>query len=110
MGELADRARRETGESGAVLHQSVEVPRGNELGVRLAVHVDELREQELDVVVLDVALDVVAGFRRGEGLAHALKLSRFARTANVENSHTEQLKCWAILYGRRGQAYLHSPD
>ena len=66
--ELADRAGREPGEAGAVLHQPVEVARGHELRVRLAVHVHELREQELDVVVLDVALDVVRRGRRGEGL------------------------------------------
>ena len=59
MRELADGAGGEPGEAGAVLHQAVEMTRRHELRVRLAVHVHELREQELDVVVVDVALDVL---------------------------------------------------
>ena len=43
--------------------------RGHELRVRLAVHVDELGEEELDVVLADVALDVLARLGGGEGLA-----------------------------------------
>jgi hypothetical protein len=78
--ELADGAGGEPREACALLHQSVEVPRRDELRVRLPVHVDELREQELDVVLCDVALDVLRRGRSGEGLGHAhvRKLSAFA--------------------------------
>ena len=47
------------GEAGAVVEQVVEVAGGHELGVRLAVHVDELREEELDLAVADQLADVV---------------------------------------------------
>ncbi len=53
VGTLADVAGGEPGEAGALGEQVVEVVRGHELGVRLAVHVDELREQELDARVVD---------------------------------------------------------
>ena len=43
------------------VEQVVEVARRDELGVRLAVHVDELREEELDAVVLGSPLHVVMG-------------------------------------------------
>ena len=56
---LADLAGREPREAGPVLHQAVEVGGRHELGVGLAVHVDELREQELDPVLVDVLADVV---------------------------------------------------
>ena len=69
MGLLADRAGGESGEARAVRHQPVEQPRGHELRVRLPVHVHELREQELDVVLADVALDVPNRARRQEALA-----------------------------------------
>ena len=41
------------------VEQVVDVVRGHELGARLAVHVDELGEQELDAVVADDSPDVV---------------------------------------------------
>ena len=44
---------------GALGQQVVDVVRRDELGARLAVHVDELSEQELDVAVADDAPDVV---------------------------------------------------
>ena len=69
--ELADRAGGEPGEAGALLHQAVEQARRHKLRVRLPVHVHELREQELDVVLMDVALDVLGRGRRCEGLGHA---------------------------------------
>ncbi len=108
--ELADRAGGEPGEAGAVLHQPVEQARRHELRVRLPVHVHELREQELDVVLIDVALDVLGRGRRCEGLGHAhvRKLSAFACRANVENSHTDQPNCSLILHGTGGGPYLHS--
>ena len=68
VGPLADLAGGETGKSGAVLHQAVEVRGGHELGVRLAVHVHELGEQELDVVGVDVLANVVERLRCGEWL------------------------------------------
>ena len=84
VGLLADRAGGEAGEAGAVLEQPVEVPRRDELGVRLAVHVHELREHELHVVFTDVALDVLAGARRGEWLgSHGRKVSPAPDPANV---------------------------
>ncbi len=58
-GSLADVAGGEPGEPGTVGQQVVDVVRGDELGARLAVHVDELGEQELDVAVADDAPDVV---------------------------------------------------
>ena len=60
---LADVAGGEPGEPGAVGEQVVEVMGGHELGARLAVHVDELREQELDAAVLDDPPDVVGVLR-----------------------------------------------
>jgi hypothetical protein len=66
MGTLADLAGGEAGEAGPVLHQAVQVRGGDELGVGLAVHVHELREQELDPVVADVIADVVQRFGCGE--------------------------------------------
>ena len=86
---LADRAGGEPGEPGAVRHQPVEQPRGHELRVRLPVHVDELREQELDVVLADVALDVFDGAGRDELLAigdrHARKRNRSRRARQCGN-------------------------
>jgi hypothetical protein len=46
---------------------------GHELGARLAVHVDELGEQELDPVVGDDPANVVCGLG---GVGHALRISR----------------------------------
>ena len=60
------------------LEQVVEMVRRDELGARLAVHVDELGEDELDAVVCDVATDVVRSeglrFRGGWHVAHKLLL------------------------------------
>ena len=68
---LADVARGEPREAGAVVEQVVEVVRRHELCARLAVHVDELREQELDARVLDDPPHVVGVlWRRG----HLLKV------------------------------------
>ena len=75
VGTLADRPGGESGEARAVLEQPVEVARRHQLGVRLAVHVDELGEEELHVVLTEVALDVLAGARRGEGLVHGPNVS-----------------------------------
>ena len=96
VGLLADVAGGEAGEAGAVLEQAVEVGGGNELRVRLAVHVHELREQELDVVFADVALHVLAGARRGEWLvAHRpSKLpARRARGQCANRTHRGQSNC-----------------
>ena len=65
VGPLAHGARRVAGESRAVGEQVVEVRGGDELGARLAVHVDELREQELHVVLSDVGADLVDRRRHG---------------------------------------------
>ena len=56
---LADVAGGEPGEPGAVGQQVVDVVGGDELGARLAVHVDELGEQELDAAVAYDPPDVV---------------------------------------------------
>ncbi len=50
---LTDVPRREAREARAVVEQVVEVVRRHELRIGLAVHVDELGEQELDATVLD---------------------------------------------------------
>ena len=55
VGRLADVAGGVAGESGAVGEQAVELLRRHQLGARLRVHVDELREQELDPLVGDRA-------------------------------------------------------
>ena len=39
------------------VEQIVEVPHGHELRVRLAVHVDELREEELDAELVELLAD-----------------------------------------------------
>ena len=57
VGPLADVAGGEAGEAGAVLEQAVEMAGGHELRARLAVHVDELREEELDAGVAHVRAD-----------------------------------------------------
>ena len=58
-GRLADRAGREAGEAGALLEQVVDRLHGHELRVGLAVHLDELREEELDSLVLRALADLV---------------------------------------------------
>ena len=63
FGVLADVAGGEAGEAGALGQQVVEVRGRDELGVRLAVHVDELREQELDAVGADVLARLVGRLR-----------------------------------------------
>jgi hypothetical protein len=60
MRALADVAGREAREAGALVEHVVEMVRGHELGVRLAVHVDELREQELDAVLTHVRVQLLA--------------------------------------------------
>jgi hypothetical protein len=47
------------GEAGALGEQVVEVVGGDQLRARLSVHVHELREEELDAVVLDDLANVV---------------------------------------------------
>jgi hypothetical protein len=49
------------------VEQVVEVVRRDELGVRLAVHVDELREQELDAVLAHVRAHSSPSARRVNG-------------------------------------------
>ena len=56
---LAEIAGREPGEAGSVIQQVVEVVGGDELRARLAVHVDELGEQEFDPLVLDDPANVI---------------------------------------------------
>ncbi len=56
---LADVAGGEAGEAGALLEQVVEMVRRHELRVRLAVHVDELGEEEADVAVVHVGADLI---------------------------------------------------
>ncbi len=62
VGRLADVAGGEPGEPGTVGEQAVELLRGNQLRARLRVHVDELREQELDPVLGDRSANVVGGW------------------------------------------------
>ena len=64
---LADVAGGEAGEPGAVGEQVVEVPDRHELGVRLAVHVDELGEEELDAQPVELGAELVRGGRRLDG-------------------------------------------
>ena len=61
VGRLADVAGREPGEPGPVGEQRLELGGGDQLRVRLRVHVDELREQELDPLLLDCFAYVVGG-------------------------------------------------
>ena len=56
---LADVAGGESGEARAVGEQVVDVVRRDELGARLAMHVDELGEQKLDLSLADDSPDVV---------------------------------------------------
>ena len=58
---LADVAGGEAGKPGAVGQQVVDVMGRHELGARLAVHVDELREEELDALLADDAANLVGG-------------------------------------------------
>ena len=67
---LPDRPGGKAGEAGAFAQERVQVACRHELGARLAVHVHELREQELHVVLTEVALDVLPGARRAEWLGH----------------------------------------
>ena len=69
MRALADVPGREAGEAGAVGEQVVEVVGGDELGVGLAVHVHELREEELDVAVAGQLADLIGALRCDERLA-----------------------------------------
>ena len=70
MWALADVACGEAGEAGAVGEQIVEVVRGHELRVGLAMHVDELREEELDLAVAGELADLVGALRCDQRLAH----------------------------------------
>ena len=81
---LADVAGREPGEPGAVGQQVVEVVRGDELGARLAVHVDELGEQKLDAVVLDDPPDIVGVLR---GVCHGRRYIRARRSSGNGSGH-----------------------
>ena len=76
MRALADVAGREAGEARAVGEQVVEMVGGHELGVRLAVHVDELREEELDPAVAGELADLVGALRCDQRLAHGASLLR----------------------------------
>ena len=75
MGALADVAGGEAREARAVGEQVVEMVRRHELGVGLAVHVDELREEELDPAVADELPDVVLALRCDQRLAHGASFS-----------------------------------
>ena len=98
------------GEAGAVLHQAVQVGGRHELRVRLAVHVHELREQELDVVVADVLAHVVARLGCGEWLvAHRRrKLSARRRTRPMCEPHIAAPNCAPPHVGLRHRPTLHS--
>ena len=61
MRPLSDVAGGEAGETGPVGQQVVDVVCGHELGARLAVHVDELCEEELDALLADDAANLVGG-------------------------------------------------
>ena len=58
---LPDVAGGEAREPGAVLEQRVEVRDRHELGVRLAVHVDELGEEELDALLVELGAQLAGG-------------------------------------------------
>ena len=60
VGLLADVAGGEAGEAGAVCEQRLQLLGGDQLGARSRVHVDEVREQELDPVVLDCLANIVS--------------------------------------------------
>ena len=64
MRALADVAGGEAREPGAVVEQPLEVRDRHELGVGLAVHVDELGEDELDAPLVELGAELV----RGEGV------------------------------------------
>ena len=64
---LADVAGREAGEARPVGEQPLEVRDRHELRVRLAVHVDELREDELDAPLVELGAELVRGGGRLDG-------------------------------------------
>ena len=64
---LADVARREAGEPGAVVDQVVEVGSRDQLRARACVEVDELGEEELDPAVGDVLPDLLETLVLGHG-------------------------------------------
>jgi GAF domain-containing protein len=66
---LADVARREAREAGAVLEEPLEMRNGHELRVRLAVHVDELGEDELHAPFLELGAQLVGRGSRLDGHA-----------------------------------------
>ena len=70
VGALADVSGRKAGEAGAVGEQVLEVMGRHELGVGLAVHVDELREEELDVAVTRELSDLIGALRCDQRLGH----------------------------------------
>jgi hypothetical protein len=88
VGSLADVAGGEAREPRPLGQQVVDVVGGDQLGAGLAVHVDELGEQELDAVLGDDSPDVVGGgglpnvVRAGESLGHGAGIS--ARTGAAQ--------------------------
>jgi hypothetical protein len=60
---LSDLTGREAGEPGSVGERILEVRRRDQLGVRLAVHLDELTEEELDALGVNELPDVAGGLR-----------------------------------------------
>src|ERR1019366_1016038 len=91
VGSLADIAGGEAGEAGPVLQQAVEVMGGHELGARLAVHIDELREQELDAAILDDSPGIVGILR---WLCHECRYIRPGGCCTmVRNTRWRRLAC-----------------
>src|SRR5439155_26615388 len=62
----------EAGEAGAVMREVVEVPGRDALRARAAVHVDELREEDLDPPALRDLPDLFEPRVRGDGHAYLL--------------------------------------
>ena len=96
----------EAGEARAVVEQVVEVRGRDELGARLAVHVDELREQELDVVA---RADVGAGTRRPSSAGAALHarallgIARSPHPSRIDRTQPRTMCVAATIRARHGR-------
>jgi hypothetical protein len=98
MWSLADVAGRKPGEAGAVGQEVVEVVGRHELRAWLSMHVDELREQELDAVVFHDPPDIVGVLG---GVCHGpIYIPRGGRSAMAQSPPTETASMFTAHIGR----------